>query len=118
MQPGGWAAWTRHRLSATSPRPLSPLDLVQVTAEGAARPPACLPAYIQPLTPALPDPVLSPASAHPAVQEHYQECPWQHIVACLLCSRTTGGPAVRDAIRRFLHLFPTPSAVLDAPEAR
>ena len=52
------------------------------------------------------------------MQEHYQECPWQHIVACLLCSRTTGGLLVRDAIRRFLLLFPTPSAVLDAPEAR
>lgn len=30
VEPGGWAAWTKHRLSATSPRPLSPLDLVQV----------------------------------------------------------------------------------------
>lgn len=33
VEPGGWAAWTRHRLSATS-SPLSPLDLVQVGARG------------------------------------------------------------------------------------
>ena len=29
VAPGGWAAWTRHRLTSRS-RPISPLDLVQV----------------------------------------------------------------------------------------
>jgi hypothetical protein len=29
VPPGGWAAWTKHRLSAAS-QPLSPLDLIQV----------------------------------------------------------------------------------------
>lgn len=30
VAPGGWAAWTRHRLAASSSSLLSPLDLVQV----------------------------------------------------------------------------------------
>lgn len=77
VQPGGWAAWVKHRLSASSP-PRSPLDLGQ---------------------------------------EHYTDCPFQHITACLLCSRTTGGPTVREATRLFLALYPSPSDVLAAPES-
>ncbi|PRW18374.1 Methyl- -binding domain 4 [Chlorella sorokiniana] len=76
VEPGGWSAWTRHRLSATS-SPVSPLDLVQ---------------------------------------ELYQDCPFQHMLACAFCSRTSGGPTVRGAIRCFLETWPTPSAVLDAPQ--
>ncbi|KAI3435504.1 hypothetical protein D9Q98_001570 [Chlorella vulgaris] len=78
VAPGGWAAWTRHRLAASSSSLLSPLDLVQ---------------------------------------EHYQECPFQHMVACLLCSRTTGGPVVRQAIRCFLERFSTPTAILTATDS-
>ncbi|PSC72795.1 DNA glycosylase isoform A [Micractinium conductrix] len=74
VPPGGWAAWTKHRLCAAS-HPPSPLDLIQ---------------------------------------EHFTDCPFQHMVACVLCSRTTGGPVVRQAIQLFLLLYPTPSDVLAA----
>lgn len=40
------------------------------------------------------------------------------MVACLLCSRTSGSAVVRGAIERCLTLWPTPSAVLAADEAR
>ncbi|KAI7840334.1 hypothetical protein COHA_006116 [Chlorella ohadii] len=74
VEPGGWSAWTRHRLSAASSPP-SPLDLVQ-------------------------------------------DCPFQHMLACAFCSRTSGGPKVREAIRCFLEQWPTPSAVLEASQEK
>lgn len=40
--------------------------------------------------------------------------PWRHIAACLLCSRTTGGPVVREAMTGLLARWPSPSALLDA----
>lgn len=55
----------------------------------------------------------SPLSPLDLVQERYPD-PYQHLVACVLCSRTTGGSAVRQAIRLFLELHPTPSAALAA----
>lgn len=54
-----------------------------------------------------------PPSPLNLVQELYPD-PWQHLAACLLCSRTTGGSAVRGAIAALLAALPTPSAVLDA----
>ncbi|KAL4432866.1 hypothetical protein ABPG77_008192 [Micractinium sp. CCAP 211/92] len=58
----------------------------------------------------------SPLSPLDLVQEHYPD-PYQHLVACVLCSRTTGGPAVRHAIQLFLELYPTPSEVLAARQS-
>lgn len=60
-----------------------------------------------------------PAPPCPPVpaQERYPD-PYQHLVACVLCSRTTGGSAVRQAIRLFLELHPTPSAALAAQSNR
>ena len=38
-------------------------------------------------------------------------------VSCVRqCSRTTGGPTIRNAILGFLEAFPTPSAVLEASD--
>ena len=36
--------------------------------------------------------------------------------SCLACSRTTGGPTIRNAILGFLEAYPTPSAVLEASD--
>ena len=60
----------------------------------------------------------SPAAPSPLdlIQELYTD-PWQHLVVCLSCSRTTGGPAVREAIAALLARWPTPSALLGAPQA-
>lgn len=66
---------------------------------------------LQPASTCLPPPLLA------LVQEHYPD-PYQHLVACVLCSRTTGGPAVRHAIQLFLELYPTPSEVLAARQSR
>ncbi|KAL4458027.1 hypothetical protein ABPG75_012892 [Micractinium tetrahymenae] len=57
----------------------------------------------------------SPLSPLDLVQEHCPD-PFQHLVACVLCSRTTGGPLVRQAIQLFLELYPTPTDVLGAEE--
>lgn len=57
-----------------------------------------------------------PSSPLDLVQEKYPD-PWQHLAACLMCSRTTGGPAVRAAIAGLLAALPTPSALLDARKA-
>ena len=57
-----------------------------------------------------------PHSPLDLVQETYHD-PWRHLAACLLCSRTTGGPTVRAAVTGLLARYPSPSALLDAPEA-
>lgn len=54
-----------------------------------------------------------PPSPLALIQEHFHD-PWLHIAACLLCSRTTGGPIVREAIMQLLARWPNPSALLDA----
>jgi len=56
-----------------------------------------------------------PISPLNLLQESFPD-PWAHIACCLLCSRTTGGPAVRAAVARVLSTWPTPSAVLDASD--
>eukprot|EP00775_Hariotina_reticulata_P003603 gene3603-biopygen5299 len=50
------------------------------------------------------------------VQEQYTD-PWQHIVACTLCSRTSGSGIIRQVISSFFQVFPTPTAVLTADPA-
>lgn len=56
-----------------------------------------------------------PPSPHNLIQERFPD-PWQHIVTTILCSRTNGGPVIHRAILSMLHLFPNPSAILDAPK--
>ena len=53
-----------------------------------------------------------PASPLGLLQEEFPD-PWPHLACCLLCSRTTGGPAVRGAVHAFLRRYPSPSALLD-----
>jgi adenine-specific DNA glycosylase len=48
-------------------------------------------------------------------QEQFPD-PWSHLVCCILCSRTTGGPLIRATIRNFIAQWPSPSAVLSATE--
>lgn len=48
-------------------------------------------------------------------QEQFPD-PWSHLVCCILCSRTTGGPVIRSTIKHFISCWPTPSAVLAAAE--
>ncbi|GAB4820503.1 hypothetical protein N2152v2_007549 [Parachlorella kessleri] len=55
------------------------------------------------------------ASPLELIQEQFRD-PWQHLACCILCSRTTGGRVVREAILALLAAFPTPSAMLDAPK--
>mmetsp|Transcript_69 Transcript_69/g.238 ORF Transcript_69/g.238 Transcript_69/m.238 type:complete len:278 (-) Transcript_69:214-1047(-) len=46
-------------------------------------------------------------------QEEFPD-PWQHLVCCLLCSRTTGSQTVQNGVYAFFRLFPTPSDVIAA----
>jgi hypothetical protein len=47
------------------------------------------------------------------LQESYPD-PWQHIICCVLCSRTSGSQLIRTAIASFFQALPTPTAVLEA----
>jgi len=47
------------------------------------------------------------------LQETYPD-PWQHIICCVLCSRTSGSDLIRMAISAFFDALPTPTAVLQA----
>eukprot|EP00884_Botryococcus_braunii_P016891 jgi/Botrbrau1/3886/Bobra.0183s0107.1 len=47
------------------------------------------------------------------IQEDFSD-PWEHLVCCLLCSRTSGSAIVKETILGFLAAFPTPTAVLEA----
>ncbi|KAG7670161.1 hypothetical protein Ndes2526A_g06494 [Nannochloris sp. 'desiccata'] len=48
-------------------------------------------------------------------QEQFQD-PWEHLVCCILCSRTTGGPLIRATINNFISCWPSPTAVLAPTE--
>lgn len=48
------------------------------------------------------------------LQESYPD-PYQHIVCCVLCSRTSGSGVISAAVAAFFDALPTPSAVLEAP---
>jgi len=48
-------------------------------------------------------------------QEQFPD-PWKHLVCCLLCSRTSGGPLIRATLNNFISCWPTPTAVLAATE--
>eukprot|EP00879_Flechtneria_rotunda_P004409 GHRR01004660.1.p1 GENE.GHRR01004660.1~~GHRR01004660.1.p1 ORF type:complete len:356 (+),score=111.42 GHRR01004660.1:701-1768(+) len=47
------------------------------------------------------------------LQESYPD-PWQHIICCVLCTRTSGSSCVEQTIHAFFGVFPTPTAVLEA----
>jgi hypothetical protein len=59
--------------------------------------------------------VLLPCRPSPLnlLQESYPD-PWQHIICCVLCSRTSGSELIRTAIAAFFQALPTPTAVLEA----
>ena len=46
------------------------------------------------------------------MQEHYCRDPWRVLVACVLCSRTSGGPTIRNTLAAFLADYPTPTDVI------
>mmetsp|Transcript_34419 Transcript_34419/g.83261 ORF Transcript_34419/g.83261 Transcript_34419/m.83261 type:complete len:273 (-) Transcript_34419:574-1392(-) len=48
------------------------------------------------------------------VQECYASDPYHLLTACILCSRTSGGPLIRTVVRDFLSKYDTPTKVLDA----
>ena len=48
-------------------------------------------------------------------QEQFPD-PWSHLVCCILCSRTSGGPLIRSTLNNFISCWPSPSAVLAATE--
>eukprot|EP00878_Enallax_costatus_P016286 GHUV01017083.1.p1 GENE.GHUV01017083.1~~GHUV01017083.1.p1 ORF type:complete len:269 (+),score=61.79 GHUV01017083.1:739-1545(+) len=50
------------------------------------------------------------------IQEDYPD-PWQHIICCVLCSRTSGSARIRSTIAAFFSTFPTPTTVLEADVA-
>ncbi|CAN0571629.1 unnamed protein product, partial [Laminaria digitata] len=47
-------------------------------------------------------------------QEHYGGDAYRLLSCCILCSRTSGGKTVRDAVERFFELCPTPTSVMSA----
>ncbi|KAF8072716.1 Mbd4 [Scenedesmus sp. PABB004] len=57
-----------------------------------------------------------PQSPLSLLQERYAD-PWQHIVCCVLCARTSGSALIRASVAAFFDALPTPSAVLAAPDA-
>lgn len=49
-------------------------------------------------------------------QEHYAGDPWRLLVTCIMCSRTSGGPTIRETLAQFLARYPTPTAVIRGDE--
>ncbi|XP_075264804.1 uncharacterized protein LOC142356954 [Convolutriloba macropyga] len=47
------------------------------------------------------------------IQEDYTD-PWQHLVCCICCSRTSGSPLIRLSIDQLLREYPSPSDVVAA----
>ncbi|CAN0111322.1 unnamed protein product, partial [Ectocarpus sp. 13 AM-2016] len=48
------------------------------------------------------------------LQEHYTEDAYRLLSCCILCSRTSGGDTVKDAVKAFFEACPTPTSVLAA----
>ncbi len=48
-------------------------------------------------------------------QEQYPD-PWEHLVCCILCSRTSGGPLIRATLHNFIACWSSPTAVLAATD--
>ncbi|CAM9596559.1 unnamed protein product [Ectocarpus sp. 4 AP-2014] len=48
------------------------------------------------------------------LQEHYAEDAYRLLSCCILCSRTSGGDTVKDAVEAFFEACPTPTSVLAA----
>ncbi|CBN78453.1 conserved unknown protein [Ectocarpus siliculosus] len=48
------------------------------------------------------------------LQEHYAKDAYHLLSCCILCSRTSGGDTVKDAVKAFFEACPTPTSVLAA----
>lgn len=68
--------------------------------------------FCQRRLPCTPPPPRSPIDL---VQERFPD-PWSNMACCLLCSRTSGGPTIRNALLNFLLHWPSPSALLSGDE--
>eukprot|EP00904_Undaria_pinnatifida_P005307 jgi/Undpi1/1906/HiC_scaffold_12.g05293.m1 len=57
-----------------------------------------------------------PATASPLnlLQERYADDAYRLLSCCILCSRTSGGKAVKDSVEKFFDMCPTPSSVVSA----
>lgn len=55
-------------------------------------------------------------STAPHSQEHYTEDAYRLLSCCILCSRTSGGNTVKDAVAAFFKACPTPTRVLSADQ--
>lgn len=55
----------------------------------------------------------APASPLGLAQELYCREPWRLLACCVLCSRTSGGSAVRSAVAQFFEAYSTPSEVVE-----
>ncbi|CAM9318952.1 unnamed protein product, partial [Scytosiphon promiscuus] len=50
------------------------------------------------------------------LQEHYSEDAYRLLACCILCSRTSGGDTVKDAVEAFFKACPTPTSVLSVDQ--
>ncbi|CAM9522419.1 unnamed protein product, partial [Ectocarpus fasciculatus] len=57
---------------------------------------------------------VAPPSPLNLLQEHYTEDAYRLLSCCILCSRTSGGDTVKDAVAAFFDACPTPTSVLAA----
>ena len=48
------------------------------------------------------------------IQEQFAHDPYCLLTACILCSRTSGGPVIRKVVHDFLTKYPTPTDVVNA----
>lgn len=48
------------------------------------------------------------------IQEQYAHDPYRLLTACILCSRTSGGPTIRKVVHDFLEKYSNPTSVIDA----
>lgn len=60
--------------------------------------------------------VASPSCNSPLdlIQEYYAHDPYRLLASCILCSRTSGGPTIRNVVTAFLKKYPTPTHVVEA----
>jgi len=55
-----------------------------------------------------------PKSTLLLIQEDYATDPYKLLSACILCSRTSGGPLIRNIVEDFFNHYPTPTDVCEA----
>lgn len=58
-----------------------------------------------------------PKSTLLLIQEDYATDPYKLLSACILCSRTSGGPLIRNIVEDFFNHYPTPTDVCEADGA-